>query len=124
MFRAAVPVPEAFGFFRGEIQDALGFLAERNFDGRGDALADGEALFDFFADRLDRAVRTQKTIGQRLVLAQQAKQQMLGLNVRGTVLAGFVARKKYDASCLLCVAFKHGSTRFSLSTGTRALVYA
>ena len=120
MFGADVPVAEALGFFGGEIQDALGFLAERDFHGRGDALANGDALFDLFADGLDGAVGTQKTIGQCFVLAHQAEQQVLGLDVRGTVLAGFVARKKYDASCLLSVAFKHGSTRFSLSTRTRA----
>ena len=125
MLGADVPVPEALGFFRGEIQDAFGFLAERHFHGRGDALANGDALFDLLADGFDRAVRTQETIGQRLVLAHQAEQQMLGLDVRGTVLAGFVARKKYDASCLLCVAFKHGSTRFSLSARIKGLlVYA
>src|SRR4029077_17716774 len=123
MLGADVPVAESLGFFRGEIQDAFGFLAEGHFDRRGDALANRDALFDLFADRLNRAVRTQKTIGQGFVLAHQAEQQMLGLDVWGAVLAGFVARKKYDASCLLCVAFKHGSTRFSLSAKPRALVY-
>ena len=114
-----VAVPQALRLFRGEIQDALGFLAERHFHGRGDALANGDALLDLLADGLDRAVRTQETIGQRLVLAHQAEQQVLSLDVRGTVLAGFVARKEYDASGLLCVTFKHGSTRFSLSTRHR-----
>src|SRR4029077_9628254 len=123
VFGADVPVPQALGLFRGEIQDAFGFLAERHFDRRGDALANGDALFDLFADGLDGAVRTQETIGQRLVLAHQAEQQVLSLDVRRAILAGFVARKKYDASCLLCVAFKHGSTRFSLSPKPRALVY-
>ena len=123
MFGTDVLVPEALRLFGGEIQDALGFLAERHFHGRGDALANRDALFDLFADGLDRAVGTQKAIGQSLILAHQAKQQMFRFDVRGSVLAGLVPRKKYDAACLLCVAFKHGSTRFSLSTKTRALVY-
>ena len=84
MFGADVLVPEALGLFGGEIQDALGFLAERHFHRRGDALADGDALFDLLADGFDRAVGTQETVGQRLVLAHQAEQQMLGLDVRAS----------------------------------------
>src|SRR5258706_5192321 len=34
---------------------------------------------------------------------------MLCLDVRGSILAGLVPRKKYYAACFLCVAFKHGS---------------
>ena len=53
VFGANVTMPQAFGLFRGEIQDALGFLAERNFDGRGNALANRDALLDLFADGFD-----------------------------------------------------------------------
>ena len=116
--RCSVPdvlVPEPLRFFGGEIQDALALLAQRHFHGRGDALADGDARFDLLADGLDRAVRAQKTVGQRLVLAHQAEQQMLGLDVRAAVLAGLVTREKYDSPGFFCIAFKHGSALFSLS---------
>ncbi len=101
---------QALGLFGGEIQDALAFLAQRHFHGRGDALANGDARFDLFADGLDRSVRAQKSIGQRLVLAHQAEQQMLGLDVRAAVLAGLVPRKEYYATRFFRIAFKHVSS--------------
>ena len=55
-----------------------------------------------------------KPIGQRLVLAHQAEQQMLGLDVRAAVLAGLVAREKDHSSGFFRIAFKHGSALFSL----------
>jgi hypothetical protein len=57
---------QALGFFRGEVQDALALLAERHFDGRGNALADGDARFDLFADGLDRAVLRRKRLASAL----------------------------------------------------------
>jgi len=39
-------------------------------------------------------MRTQKTIGQGLVFAQESEKQMLGLNIRRSELAGFIAGKK------------------------------
>jgi len=47
---------------------------------------------------------------QRLVLAHQAEQQMLRLDVRAAVLAGFVPRKEYDPTRFLCVPFEHVSS--------------
>ena len=52
---------------------------------------------DLLADRLDRGMRTQEAVGQRLVFAQQSEQQVLGLDVRRTELAGLIAREKDDA---------------------------
>ncbi len=65
-------VPQALGLFGGEVQNSFGFLAERNLDRRGDALADRDALFDFLADGFDGPVGTQKTIRQGLILAHQS----------------------------------------------------
>ena len=113
MLGADVLVPEPFGFFGGVVQDALAFLAQRDFHRGGDALAHGDARFDFLADGFDRAVRAQKSVGQRLVFAQQAEQQVLGLDVRAAVLARLVPREKDHAPCLLCIAFKHGSPTLS-----------
>ena len=109
-----VLVPEPLGLFGGEIQDALALLAQRHFHGRGDALANGDARLDLLANRLDRAVRPQKAVGQRFVLAHQAEQQMLGLDVRAAVLAGLVPSEEDHAPGLFRIAFKHGSALFSL----------
>src|SRR5258706_12039059 len=48
---------------------------------------------------------------------------MLCLDVRGSILAGVVPRKKYYAACFLCVAFKHGSLVSPSVKKLRALVY-
>src|SRR6266436_5347131 len=110
MLGSDVFVAEPLGFFRRHIKDALALRAERHFDGRRDALAYRDARFDLFAYRFDRALLAEETVGQRLVLAHQAEQQMLRLDVRAAILAGFVPRKKYDASRFLCITFEHVSS--------------
>src|SRR5260370_979120 len=102
---AGVLVAGPLRFFRRHVKDALAFRAKRRFDGGRDALADGDAAFDLLASRFDRALLPQETVGQRFVLAHQAEQQMLRLDVRAAILAGFVPRKKYDASRFLCATF-------------------
>src|SRR5260370_8530216 len=52
-------------------------------------------------------MRAQKTIGQGLVFAEQSEQQVFGLNIRRTELAGLVPRKEDDAPGFLRVAFEH-----------------
>src|SRR5260370_34083874 len=110
MLGADVLVPQALRFFRRHVKYALALRAERHFDGCGDALANGDAGFDLFAYRFDRALLAQETVGQCLVLAHQAEQQMLRLDVRAAILAGFVPGKKYDASRFLCITFEHVSS--------------
>src|SRR5467141_2320195 len=114
MLGADVLMTEALRFFRRHVKDALALRAERHFDGRRDALADGDAGFDLFAYGFDRALLPQETIGQGLVLEHQAEQQMLRLDVRTAILAGFVPREKYDASRLLCITFEHVSSLLPL----------
>ena len=65
--------------------------------------------FDLLADRFHRGMRAQEPVGQRFVFTQQAKQQVLSLNVRRAKLTGLVPRKEDDASRFLRVAFKHCS---------------
>src|SRR5580704_4041586 len=52
-------------------------------------------------------MRAKEAIGQRFILAQQPKQQVLRLDVRRTELAGFVPREENDATCFFRVAFEH-----------------
>src|SRR5215813_11482581 len=49
----------------------------------------------------------QKAVGQGLVFAQQAQEQVFGLNIGRAELAGFIPRKKDYAPCLFCVALEH-----------------
>src|SRR5882762_10176557 len=110
MLGAHVLVAQALRFFRRYVKDALALRAERHFDGGRDALADGDAGLDLLAYRFDRALLAQETVGQRFVLAHQAEQQMLRLDVRAAVLAGFVPGKKYDATRFFCITFEHVSS--------------
>ncbi len=98
---------ETLGFFAGHIEDALALRAERHFHRSRNALANRDAGFDLFADGFDRSLLPQEAIGQRFVLAHQAEQQMLGLDVRAAVLAGFVSRKENNASRFFCIPFEH-----------------
>ena len=98
---------EALRFFAGHIEDALALRAERHFDGGRNAFADRDACLDLFADGFNRSLLTQEAIGQCFVLAHQAEQQMLGLDVRAAVLAGFVSCKENDASRFFCITFEH-----------------
>src|SRR6185312_15695546 len=52
-------------------------------------------------------MRTQEPIRQCFVFAQQAQQQVFGLDIRRAELAGFVTSKKDYSPRLFCVAFKH-----------------
>ena len=53
------------------------------------------------------ACERRKRLVKCLVFAQQAEQQVLGLDIRRAKLAGLVSRKEDDAPCLLRVAFEH-----------------
>jgi hypothetical protein len=68
--------------------------------------------FDLLADGFDRRVRAQEAVGQRLVLAQQAQQQMLGFDIRTAELAGFVPGEKDDPAGLFGITFKHKRRKF------------
>jgi hypothetical protein len=59
-----------------------------------DFLADHGVGFDLFADRFHRRVRAQETVAQGLVFAQQPKQEMFGLNITRSEVAGFISCEK------------------------------
>ena len=101
---------EPFSLFAGHIQDALALRAQRHFHGGGNALTNGDARFDLFADGLDGSLLPQETICQRFVLAHQAQQKMLGLDVRAAVLAGFVPRKENYSTRFFGITFEHVSS--------------
>ena len=108
MLGADVLVAQALGFFRRIGQHALALVRKRQIDGGRDLLANGGVRFDLLADRFHRGVRAQEAVGQGLVLAQQAKQQVLGLDIGRAELAGLISREEDHAPCLLRIAFEHG----------------
>src|SRR5208283_5629663 len=106
MLCSHVLMAQALRFLRRHIQDALALRAQGHFHGRGNALANGDARFDLFANGFDGALLAQEPVGKRLVFAHQTQQEVLGLDVRATVLAGLVPGEKYDAPGFLCVSFE------------------
>ena len=108
MFRSDVLVRQALGFLGCIGEDSFALLRERQIDRGRNLFADGRAAFDLLSDGFDRAVGTEETVGQSLVLAQKAQQEVFGFNVGTSELAGFVSRKKDNASGLLGVSLKHG----------------
>src|ERR1700733_11343483 len=104
-----MPVREALRFFRGISQHALALVAEREIHRSRDFLSNRGVSLDLLADRFHRGVRTQKSISQGFIFAQEPQQQVLGLYIRRPELACFVARKEDHAPGFLRVTFKHNA---------------
>src|SRR5579863_6099831 len=107
MFCANVFVRETLRFFSRISQHPLALIAQRQVHRGGNLFADGGVSLDLLANRLHRSVGAQEAIGQGFIFAQKSQQQMLCLNIRRPKLAGFITRKKDDATRLLRIAFKH-----------------
>ena len=106
---ADVLVVQPLRFFGAVGQHALALMAQGQIHRRGNLFADGGVAFDLLADGFHGGVRAQKTVGQRLVLPQQAQQQVLGFDIRAAELAGLVSREENDPSRFLGIPFKHDS---------------
>ncbi len=104
---ADVLVIQPLGLFRAISQHALALVAQRQIDRSGNLLADRGVPFDLLADGFHGGVRPQEAVGQRLILAQQPQQQVLGLDVRAAELAGLVPREEDYSSRFLRIALKH-----------------
>ena len=94
-------------FFCGFTQDALALCADRNFNGSGDALATRDLGFDFSRRACAPPLLLRSLRASGLILSKQSEQQVFRLNVRTSVLAGFVAGEEDYAAGFLCVSFKH-----------------
>ena len=105
---ADVVVQQPVGFFGRELQDALGFRAERNLDRGRDLLAEHRAPFDFLADAFEGQVRAgEDPARQPLALANQPQQEVLGFDRDAAELTGLVAREEEHAPRSFRVAFEH-----------------
>src|SRR5208283_1893971 len=103
-----VLVREKRGFVGSVCQHTLALAAQGQVHGSGDLLPDGRVTLNLFPDGFDRCMGPKEPIGERLVFAQEAEQQVLRLDVRRTELAGFVACEEDYSPGLFRVPFKHG----------------
>ena len=108
MLGADVVVQQAVRFFRGKLQHALGFGAERDLDRRRDLLAEHGPAFDLLPDAFEGEVRAGKDpAGQALAFPDQSEQQVLGLDRDAPELTGLVPREEEDTSRPFRIAFEH-----------------
>jgi len=107
MFSPNMFMGQALCFFRRIGEHALTFVREGQIDRGGDFLADGRVSFDLLPNGLNRRMRAQEPVGERLVFTQQTKQQVLRFNIRRAKLACFIPRKEDDAPGLFCITFEH-----------------
>jgi hypothetical protein len=105
---ADVVVQQPVGLFGRELQDTLGFGAERNLDRRRDLLAEYGAPFDFLADRFERQMRAGKDPAREpFALANQAEEQVLGFDRDAAELGRFIPCEEQHAPRPFRVTFEH-----------------
>jgi hypothetical protein len=109
VLRADVLVIQPLSFLSPVRQYTLTLVAEWQIYRRGNLLPHGGVPLDLLPDRFHGGVRSQKAIGESLILAQQTEQQVLSLDIRAAELAGLVSSEKNDSSRFLGIPFKHGS---------------
>ena len=99
-------------------QSSPGILAQRQIHGRRSALHGlRHTLFDSFANLFGGS--SGQPVSERVILAQQAQQQMLGLDVGRTKHAGLIAGEEDGAARHFGVAFKHAvaSSQYAPAAG-------
>ncbi len=105
---ADVVVEQPIGLFRGELEDPLGFRAERDLDRRRNLLPEHRPPLDLLADAFERQVGTRENPArQSLPLADQTQQQVLGLDRYAAELTRLVTREEQHAPGPFRVAFEH-----------------
>src|SRR6516225_8722610 len=117
MFSSNVLVGQPVGFFRGIGEHTLAFIAQGQVYRGRNLLGDRGVSFNLLADRFNRGMGAQETIGQGFVFAQQSEQQVLRFYIARPELARFVAGEKDDAPSFLCIAFEHTSLSPPSSSG-------
>ena len=109
---ADVVVQHALGLLGRVAEHALALDRERDLDRGGDLLAVGRAALDLLADLLHGEVAlAEQPRGEALPLADQAEQQVLGLDGRTAQLARLVAGEEDHPPSPLGVALEHSLFR-------------
>ncbi len=105
---ADVVVQQPVGLFGRVLEHALGLGAERNLHRGGHLFAKDRPALDVLPDAFQGEVRARENPArQALALANQAQEQVLGLNGDASELARLVTGKKEHPSCSFGVAFEH-----------------
>ena len=106
-----VVVQQPIGFFGRKLQHPLGFGAERDLDRGRDLLAEYRPAFDFLADVFEGEMRPREDpAGEPLALANQAQQEVLGLNRDAAELTGLVSGEEENSPGPFGVPFEHPAT--------------
>ena len=109
-----VVVEQPIGLLRRELEDTLGFGAERDFDRCRDLLAKHRPAFNFLADIFERQVGPgEDPAGQAFAFPNEAQQQMLGLDRNAPELACLVAGEEEHAPRSFGVPFEHPASDLS-----------
>jgi len=107
MLGADVLVAEALRFFRRIGEDALALVRKGQVDAGWDRIANDGMAFDLLADGFHGSMGVQEAVGECLVFAQQAEEEVVGLNVGRAELAGFVTGEEDHAARFFGIAFEH-----------------
>ena len=108
MLGTDVVVEQTIRLFGGELQNPLGFSAERDLDRRRHLLAEDRPAFDFLADVFEREVRTSEDpAGQALPFPNQPQEQMLGLDRDAAELASLVSCEEKYSTGSFGIPFEH-----------------
>src|SRR6266571_155990 len=107
VFGADVAMVQPLGLLRSVRKNPLALVRKRQIDRGGHLLTNCSSTFDFLADTFNRGVVSQESVRQILVFADQAKQQMLGLDGRTAKLTGFVSSEEDHPPCSFSVSFEH-----------------
>ena len=111
VFGADVLVGQPLRFFGRARQHALALLAQRQVDRGRNLFPNRRSPLDLLADRLNRGVGgAQEAVGKGFVFAEQAEQEVLGLNVGTSKLTCFVAGEEDHAAGLLGITLEHKSS--------------
>jgi hypothetical protein len=103
-----VVVKQPISFFGSKLENALGFSAEGDFDGGRDLFAKNRPALNFLANAFQGKVRAGKDPARKpLPLADQSKQQMLGLDRDAAELTGLIPREEQNAPRSFRVTFEH-----------------
>ena len=103
-----VRVHHGFRLVRGVGEDLLGFLREGQLGGRGDPLDEDAVPLDLAADLLRLDVEAgEDLLDDVLPLAEDAEQEVLGLDHLGAELGGLIAGEEEGPPRFLVVFLKH-----------------
>ena len=97
--------------FRGAVSHGSpGFVTQRDVDGSGDFRVFITVVRDSGAKSFDPGVRTEQMVCQRLILAEQAEEEMFRFGSGAAELAGLIAGEEDSSPCRFAETLEHTRT--------------